>query len=123
MLVNIDFVNKKREERLQKIKTLRNSKAFDACTAALWVDQNAPVTCNKNMLKQAGYHVEDVTENNLDEVIKALSEIGITLVDFDHLSRPVIAKTLTDILNEPIPECWGGLDVREYISLKETKND
>lgn len=122
MLVNIDFVNKKREERLQKIKTLRNSKTFDACTAALWVDQNAPVTSNKNMLKQAGYHVEDVTEDNLDEVIEALSEIGITLVDFDHLSRPVIAKTLTNILNEPIPECWGGLDVREYISLKETQN-
>lgn len=122
MLVNIDFVNKKREERLQKIKTLRNSKAFDACTAALWVDQNAPVTSNKNMLKQAGYPVEDVTEDNLNEVIEALSEIGITLVDFDHLSRPVIAKTLTDILNEPIPECWGGIDVREYISLKETKN-
>jgi hypothetical protein len=122
MLVNIDFVNKKREERLQKIKTLRNSKAFDLCTAALWVDQNAPITCNKKMLNEAGYTIEDVTDNNLDEVISAMSEIGITFIDFDHLSRSALVKVVGDILNEPIPECWGGFDVREFISLKETMN-
>jgi hypothetical protein len=122
MLVNIDFVNKKREERLQKIKTLRNSKSFDVCTAALWVDQNAPVTCNKKMLNDAGYNVETVTNDNVDNVIEALSQIGITVIDFDHLNKTTLAKTLNDIIYEPIPECWGGIDVREYISLKETKN-
>lgn len=122
MLVNIEFVERKREERLEKIKTLRNSKSFDACTAALWIDQNAPMTTNKAMLKQAGYTVDTVTVENLSEVMEAMSQIGITVVDFDHLTKQKIADTLDDVLNEPTPECWGGLDVREYISLEGTSN-
>lgn len=105
-----------RKLRLDKIDELTKTQKFSCELPAMFVDQNAPHTTNRIMLNKVDYVVNEITEDNFDDVINALAVIGV-VVSYTLTPRYEAIKILSDIIDESIPECWGGEDVKEYVEI------
>ena len=101
--------------RINKRQKAKNLSQEDRPLAAMWVDKNSRRTTNREMLKKVGYTVTDITNDNFDDVVNALKCIGVTIVIKCHRLNAVI--TLAKILDEFVPECWGGPDMQEFVEL------
>jgi hypothetical protein len=116
--VNTTKLAKFRQARINRIdirQAARKLSKEDRPLAAMWVDKHAKKTTNREMLKKVGYIVEDISEDNFDNVVEALKCIGVTIVI--KSSRFHAIKTLASIIDEEIPECWGGADVQEFVEI------
>ncbi len=120
--MDVNYIKRKREERDSRIKTYANAKDVTYPVAAIWVDGNARITTNRKMLNEAGFQFEDITKDNYQEIISAMDQIGVTLMDYEHLPQEKLIDILGTIVDEEIPECWGGPDMREYVSMKGKSN-
>ena len=117
--VNTTKLAKFRQNRINRIdkrQKARNLSQEDRPLAAMWVDKNSKMTTNREMLKKVGYTVTDITNDNFDDVVNALKCIGVTLVIKCHRMNAVI--TLAKIIDEFVPECWGGPDMQEFVELR-----
>lgn len=118
MTIDMTIVDRKRTERLNRINTLATNKNIPTVTAAMYVDQNAPYTTNKNMINEAGFQVDKVTLDNYLDVINALNCIGVTVLYDQVENNPGhIVKVLNDVITEEVPECWGGPDMQEIVDI------
>jgi hypothetical protein len=115
-MININKLNDKRMQRINRINTYAEANKTVPMAAALFVDQNSPTTTNKRMLAEVDYNFDVVDEGNYLAVLAALEAIGVTVIT-DHCTTEKIVKTLNTIVNEEIPECWGGDDMREYVEI------
>lgn len=115
-MINTEVIKKKIAERKNRIETYAQKNNMPGFVAAMYIDQNAPLTTNRKMFETAGYKVGKVTVKNYKEVIKAFDAINITIVH-DNVPPAKVAKTLNTILDEEVPECWGGEDMREFIDI------
>ena len=104
-----------RKLRLDKINEITKTNQFSAELPAMFVDQNAPHTTNRIMLNKVDYVVNEITEDNFDDVILALNAIGV-VVSYTT-TRTKAITLLSEIIDESIPECWGGEDVKEYVQI------
>lgn len=119
MVVDYAFIQAKQAERLNKIKTIANAKSQPEGWAEVYVDMNAPITTNKRQLKQAGWVDDEVDNYNFRDVMEALALLGIEIYQpHDYPESKLIAQ-LNNIINEEIPECWGGPNVREVIEIND----
>lgn len=116
MYVDENIVAEKVKQRQARIETYANSAKVPNIVAAMYVDEHAPYTTNKKMLKEAGYDIDVVTVDNFRDVIHALAKINIKVI-VNSGSEEHITETLNKIINESVPECWGGPDVQEYIDI------
>lgn len=118
MTIDMNIVDRKRAERLNRIETLATSRNLPMVTAAMYVDQNAPYTTNKDMINEAGFQVDKVTLDNYLDVIDALNCIGVTVLYDQVENNPGhIVKVLNDVITEEVPECWGGPDMQEIVDI------
>lgn len=115
-MININKLNDKRMQRINRINTYAEANKTVPMAAALFVDQNSPITTNKRMLAEVDYNFDVVDEGNYLAVLAALEAIGVTVIT-DHCPVAMIVKTLNTIINEEIHECWGGDDMREYVEI------
>lgn len=115
-MVNTDIVKQKIKDRQNRIDTYAETNKVPKLSAAIFVDQNAPYTTNQNMLREVGFNVDQVTEDNYLEVLEALRAIGVIVCTNDNKPSK-IARVLNTIITEEIPECWGGPDVQEFIDI------
>ena len=104
-----------RKLRLDKINEIAKTGKFSTELPAMFVDQNAPLTTNRIMLNKVDYVVNEITEDNFDDVIIALNAIGV-VVSYTTTRTHAIGL-LSEIIDESIPECWGGEDVKEYVQI------
>ena len=118
MVVDLNFIEAKRQQRTNKIKSLvakRNCSYFEA---EIFVDMNAPKTTNRKQLTQAGMvDIDEVTPDNLYDIIEAMSLMGIEVRKSKNAPREFIMKTLEIILDEEVPEFWGGPGVKEIVEI------
>ena len=118
MVVDLNFIEAKRQQRTNKIKSLvakRNCSYFEA---EIFVDMNAPKTTNRKQLTQAGMvDIDEVTSDNFYDIIEAMSLMGIEVRKSKNAPREFIMKTLEIILDEEVPEFWGGPGVREIVEI------
>jgi len=118
--VDMTIVNKKVQQRVEKIKTVANAKKIPLIAAAMWVDENGPESTNKKMLAEIGMHFDEVTLDNYKDVLVGLECINVKVVwQEDHPITRVVEQ-LNDVINETITECWGGEDMQEFIELTPT---
>jgi len=112
--VNLEYVETKVKDRLDKIKT----SGF-----LPWeYDNTLPQTTNKKMLKEAGYHIKSVTKDNVHEIIFNLSFIGVRCVGYNHLSMPALVREVRKCINESVNAIWGWLDVEDVIDFTACRN-
>ena len=118
MSININKIEVFRNRRRDKIETYANSAKVSKWEAAIYIDQNAPMTTNQKMLAAVDYHVDTVTPENCYDVIEALSNIGvIVLYDQCNGDTKHIAKVLNSVITEEVTECWGGSDMQEFVDI------
>lgn len=118
MSININKIEVFRNRRRDKIETYANSAKVSKWEAAIYIDQNAPMTTNQKMLAAVDYHVDTVTPENCYDVIEALSNIGvIVLHDQCNGDTKHIAKVLNSVITEEVTECWGGSDMQEFVDI------
>ena len=115
-MINTDFISKKIAERKNRIDTYAEKNKMEHYVAAMYVDGNAPLTTNRKMFAQAGFNLESVTTDNYQDVLNAFDAINVTIVT-DGSDPERIAHVLNTIIDEEVPECWGGPDMREYIDI------
>lgn len=115
-MINTEYISKKIVERKNKIATYAEKNNMPDFVAAMYVDQNAPLTTNRKMFAQAGFNLDTVTTDNYQDVINAFDAINVTIVT-DGSDPERIARVLNTIIDEEVPECWGGPDMREYIDI------
>ena len=115
--IDLSIVDKKVAERKNRISTYAQSAKVPSYVAAMYIDENAPLTTNKAMLKEIGLKVDVVTEDNVSMVIVGLEAINIKLLGTESVNKPRLAKVVNDIINEEVPECWGGPDMQEFIDI------
>jgi len=115
--IDLSVVDRKVAERKNKINTYAQSAKVPSYVAAMYIDENAPLTTNKAMLKEIGLKVDVVTEDNVSMVIVGLEAINIKLLGTESVNKPRLAKVVNDIINEEVPECWGGPDMQEFIDI------
>ena len=116
MYIDENIVAEKVKQRQAKIATYAHNAKVPNYVAAMYVDQNAPYTTNKKMLNEAGYDIDVVTTDNFRDVIHALAEINVKVI-VDSQPEDHIVKVLNTIINEEVPECWGGPDMQEFIEI------
>ena len=118
MSININKIEVFRNRRHDEIETYANTAKVSKWEAAIYIDQNAPMTTNQKMLAAVDYHVDTVTPENCYDVIEALSNIGvIVLYDQCNGDTKHIAKVLNSVITEEVTECWGGADMQEFVDL------
>ena len=115
-MININKLNDKRQQRINRINTFAEANKTVPMAAALFVDQNSPITTNKRMLAEVDYNFDVVDESNYLAVLAALEAIGVTVIT-DNCAPEKIIKSLNNIVNEEVNECWGGDDMREYVEI------
>jgi len=115
--IDLSVVDRKVAERKNRINTYAQSAKVPSYVAAMYIDENAPLTTNKAMLKQIGLDIDVVTEENVSQIIVGLEAINIKLIGVEDVNRPRLAKVVNDIINEEVPECWGGPDMQEFIDI------
>lgn len=116
MYVDLNIVKEKVKQRQNRIETYAVSNKVEKVVAAIYVDQNSPITTNRMMLAEVGYPVKQVHLDNYRDVIYALKDINVIVIS-DGLSEETIVSKLNDVIDEPVNECWGGPDMQEYIDL------
>jgi len=115
-MINIEYVNKMRQIRKNRITQYATDNKVHEFVAAMYIDSNGPKTTNLKMLNDAGYQVTEATLDNWEEVINNLNDINVEVI-YDGLTPMVIVNKLNAALNEEIPECWGGPDMREFLDF------
>jgi len=115
--IDLSVVDRKVAERKNRIDTYAQSAKVPSFVAAMYIDERAPLTTNKAMLREIGLDIDVVTEDNVSQVIVGLEAINIQLLGVENVNRPRLAKVVNDIINEEVPECWGGPDMQEYIDI------
>ena len=116
MYVDLNIVNEKMKQRMAKIETYASTNKVPTYVAAMFVDQNAPMTTNKLMLAETGFHFDSVTKDNFRDVIAGLEDINVC-ISLSTNDEEQIARALNDIINEPVNECWGGPDMQEFVDI------
>ena len=117
MQIDTNVIKRKMDLRVEKIEMVSRNKKIPILAAAMWVDQNAPITTNRIMLAEAGVIVDTVTEDNYIFVIESLNALNIKVSYPDPYPVNRIVEQLNDIIDEEINECWGGPDMQEFIHL------
>jgi len=115
--IDLSVVDRKIAERKNRIDTYAQSAKVPSFVAAMYIDEHSPLTTNKAMLKQIGLDIDVVTEENVSQVIVGLEAINIKLIGVENVNKPRLAKVVNDIINEEVPECWGGPDMQEFIDI------
>lgn len=114
-IINTTKLDSFRKLRLDKINEIAKTGKFSNELPSMFVDQNAPLTTNRIMLNKVDYVVNEITEDNFDDVINALDAIGVVVSYTTTRSNAI--TLLSEIIDESIPECWGGEDVKEYVQI------
>jgi hypothetical protein len=112
--IDLSVVDRKVAERKNRISTYAQSAKVPSYVAAMYIDEHAPLTTNKAMLKEIGLDINVVTEDNVSMVIVGLEAINIKLLGTESVNKP---RVVNDIINEEVPECWGGPDMQEFIDI------
>ena len=115
--IDLSVVDRKVAERKNRIDTYAQSAKVPSFVAAMYIDERAPLTTNKAMLKQIGLDIDVVTEENVSQVIIGLEAINIKLIGIESVNKPRLARVVNNIINEEVPECWGGPDMQEFIDI------
>ena len=115
--IDLSVVDRKVAERKNRIDTYAQSAKVPSFVAAMYIDERAPLTTNKAMLKQIGLDIDVVTEENVSQVIVGLEAINIKLIGIESVNKPRLARVVNNIINEEVPECWGGPDMQEFIDI------
>jgi len=115
--IDLSVVDRKVAERKNRIDTYAQSAKVPSFVAAMYIDERAPLTTNKAMLKQIGLDIDVVTEENVSQVIVGLEAINIKLIGIESVNKPRLARVVDNIINEEVPECWGGPDMQEFIDI------
>jgi len=116
-MVNEEMIAQKRAQRLNKIEEIAKARNISSVEAAMFVDLNGSNTTNLKMLNEVGYDITVVTEDNYEDVIKALEKIGVCVINVPKLNTAKTVKILNTVINEEITECWGGPDMQEFVDL------
>lgn len=114
--MNTKYIEEKIKQRKHKIDTYAATNKVPEFVAAIYIDQHAPTTTNRKMLAEAGFVVDKVTEDNLDEVVDALGMINVNVI-INTEDIFTIVNALNNAIDEPVTECWGGPDMAEYIDI------
>jgi hypothetical protein len=115
--INLSVVDKKVAERKNRIETYAQAAKVPFFVAAMYIDERAPYTTNKAMLKEIGLSIDVVTEENVSQVLMGLEAINIKVVGTETVTKQKLAQIMNDVLNDEIPECWGGPDCQEYVDI------
>lgn len=115
--IDLSVVDRKVAERKNRIDTYAQSAKVPSFVAAMYIDERAPLTTNKAMLKEIGLDIDMVTEENVSQVLIGLEAINIQLLGVENVNRTRLARVVNDIINEEVPECWGGPDMQEFIDI------
>jgi len=115
--IDLSVVDRKVAERKNRIETYAQSAKVPSYVAAMYIDERAPLTTNKAMLNEIGLKVDVVTESNVSQVLIGLEAINIKVVGTDSVTKDKLVQIMNDVINEEIPECWGGPDCQEYIDV------
>jgi hypothetical protein len=115
--IDLSVVDRKVAERKNRIDTYAQSAKVPSFVAAMYIDERAPLTTNKAMLKQIGLDIDVVTEENVSQVIIGLEAINIKLIGIESVNKPRLARVVNNIIHEEVPECWGGPDMQEFIDI------
>jgi hypothetical protein len=116
-MIDLSIVDKKIAERKNKINTYAQSAKLPFYVAAMYIDERAPLTTNKKMLKEIGLDIDVVTESNVSQVLVGLEAINIKVIGIDTVSKQKLAQIMNDVINDEIPECWGGPDCQEFVDV------
>lgn len=117
MYIDLNFVNEKVKQRQAKIDTLVSTGKVERYSAAMYIDQHAPMTTNKEMLRAAGWiDLDTVTKDNYRDVIYALGQINVNVI-CDGCSESRIISALNNIITDELNECWGGPDMQEFVEI------
>ena len=116
-MINKEIIAAKRKYRMDKILAIIGDDKSKFMETAIWLDSTAPATTNRKMLADVGFSLQTVTETNWRDWLNGLSEIGVKVIEYEELSDSEIVFNLNHILDEQLPECWGGEDMQEYISF------
>jgi hypothetical protein len=115
--IDLSVVDRKVAERKNRIDTYAQSAKVPSYVAAMYIDERANLTTNKAMLNEIGLKVDVVTEENISQVLIGLEAINIKLIGIENVNKPRLAQVVNDIINEEVPECWGGPDMQEFIDI------
>lgn len=118
--IDLSVVDRKIAERKNRINTYAQSAKVSSFVAAIYVDENAPLTTNKAMLKEIGLNIDVVTEDNVSQVLMGLEAINIKVVGTETVTKQKLAQIMNDVINDEVPECWGGPDMQEFIDVTPT---
>jgi len=115
--IDLSVVDRKVAERKNRIETYAQSAKVPSFVAAIYVDENAPRTTNKAMLKEIGLNIDIVTEDNVSQVLMGLEAINVKVVGTETVTKQKLAQIMNDVINDEVPECWGGPDMQEFIDV------
>jgi len=122
-MVNKELVERKRQNRLDKINHLIGDNKDKFIETSVWLDQNGKLTTNAKMLAEVGFGLTTVSETNWRDWVDGLVEIGVRIIDYKGLSDSEMAERLNEVISEEIPECWGGPDMQEYVSFGQFEEE
>jgi hypothetical protein len=126
MVVDYNYIIEKQTQRQNRITSVMHTRDISQIEAAMWVDMNSPYTTNRKQLAQAGYDVEEVDEWNLEDILDSLQLMGIEFVIAPEVTRKNLIKQMNSLLDDEIPEFWGGEGVTEVVRIfpaGNTEND
>ena len=115
--IDLSVVDRKIAERKNRIDTYAQSAKVPSYVAAIYIDENAPLTTNKAMLKEIGLSIDVVTEENVSQVLMGLEAMNIKVVGTETVTKQKLAQIMNDVINDEVPECWGGPDMQEFIDI------
>lgn len=115
--IDLSVVDKKVAERKNRIETYAQSAKVPPFVAAMYIDERAPLTTNKAMLKEIGLSIDVVTEENVSQVLMGLEAINIKVIGTETVTKQKLAQIMNDVINDEVPECWGGPDMQEFIDV------
>ena len=115
--IDLSVVDRKIAERKNRIDTYAQSAKVPSFVAAIYVDENAPLTTNKAMLKEIGLNIDVVTEDNVYQVLMGLEAINVKVVGTETVTKQKLAQIMNNVINDEVPECWGGSDMQEFIDV------
>ena len=122
-MINKELIERKRQNRLDKINHLIGTSKEKFIEMSVWLDQNAKPTTNAKMLAEVGFGLTTVTETNWRDWVNGLGEIGVRVIDYKGLSDSEMSKRINVVISEQIPECWGGPDMQEYVSFGQFEEE
>jgi hypothetical protein len=122
-MVNKELIERKRQNRLDKINHLIGDCKERFIEMSVWLDQNAKPTTNAKMLAEVGFGLTIITKTNWRDWVDGLGEIGVRVIDYKGLSDSEMVERLSKVISEQIPECWGGPDMQEYVSFGQFEKE